>query len=276
MLVFIILDGFGLAPDSPANAITLANTPNFDYLSKHSLITSLKTDGGAVGLPTGQMGNSEVGHLTIGSGRIIKQDLVRINNMFASNQLQSNVVWQQISGESKTVHLCGLMSDGGIHSQLSHLLKCAEQLANKKIMVKLHLFSDGRDTSPTSAVNFLQEVQQLCQQQSNIQIATICGRYYAMDRDNRYQRTKIATDSILHGCGEITDDFIGTINGYYQQGITDEFLKPLVARSYHGVNNDDSILFINFRADRMRQLTSALCDNSFSHYNIGQQPFWCG
>lgn len=275
MLVLVILDGFGLAPPSKGNAVSLADTPNLDNLFQTAVVGQLQASGAAVGLPDGQMGNSEVGHLTIGSGRILAQDLVRINQVFSSNKINDIHTWRKLLATSKqrakVVHLMGLMSDGGVHSELNHILYMARQLAGQGLKVKLHMFTDGRDTMPDSALIYLKQIEDLINSNSNVSLATLTGRYYAMDRDQRWERTLQAYWAIVAGEGVRTQSFASAIGDSYNAGITDEFIKPVIASDYNGFNNGEAILVANFRADRIRQLLQSLTLPDFNSFERGDK-----
>lgn len=263
-VVLIVLDGWGIAPASKYNAISLARTPNFDRISEEFGATSICASGKCVGLSEGQMGNSEVGHLTIGSGRIIFQDLMRVNEEISSGRIAENPslvrILRRISGEKdSTLHLLGLVSNGGVHSHIDHLfgiLKIARDFGVKKVAV--HVFLDGRDTPPKSGIDFVGSLQSYLKTLGLGFIATISGRFYAMDRDNRWERTKLAYDAIVHGKGEHFEDPVEAVRTSYERGVTDEFVIPRVIGKYGGIKDSDAIFFFNFRPDRARQLTKAL------------------
>lgn len=276
-VALVILDGWGHSESSESNAIALANTPNFDRLWKSSPHTFLTTCGEAVGLPTGVMGNSEVGHLNIGAGRIVYQDLTKINKAIKSNELEKNVVLLR-AFSAKTLHLMGLVSDGGVHSHIDHLealLRAAAQAGVPQVFV--HAFTDGRDTSPTGGIAYLERIQKVCKEVGNAQIVTVCGRYYAMDRDLRWDRIKLAYQALVNGVGEQSNDPIKTLKKSYAANITDEFILPTVITNKSGeplarMQSDDSVLFFNFRGDRARQIVRALGENNFNEFNRGKTP----
>lgn len=268
-VILCILDGWGVGNQNSAfNAIAKADLHFYPQILKRYPNSTLETSGESVGLPEGQMGNSEVGHFTIGAGRVIFQDLPRINNSIINNSLQSNQYLQNLVSEfrdsDKTFHLMGLLSDGGVHSHLDHIIFITEFLLANKVKVALHCFLDGRDVAQKSALKYLDKV-------SNFNIATISGRYYAMDRDNKWERISLAHSAIIDGVNNINNhqfnNYLDFINQSYQQNITDEFIKPAVSSNYQGIKNDDALMFINFRADRARQLSQALVADDFTFFN---------
>jgi 2,3-bisphosphoglycerate-independent phosphoglycerate mutase len=249
LVVLVVLDGWGCAPPGPGNAISLAETPVFDRLWGMYPHTVLKASGEAVGLPPGQMGNSEVGHLTIGSGRILFQDLMRVNKALETGELQKNEVLRSAFERGEKVHLLGLVSHGGVHSHIDHL-KALADLAPEKTWI--HAFTDGRDVSPHAAAHDLAELPV-------DRIATVAGRYYAMDRDKRWERTERAIDAIVHGKGEHADDPVAAVQASYDRGVTDEFIEPVVIDGRPRLDPQrDTAIFFNFRPDRARQLSEKL------------------
>jgi len=270
-ILLIILDGFGLRQEREFNAVAQAHTPNLDLYTANFAFGAIDASGEAVGLPKGQFGNSEVGHLNIGAGRIVKQDITRIDYAIANDELAQNSVLRDslASTKSNTLHIMGLLSDGGVHAHIQHifaLIKIAQQTATiNKIWV--HVFLDGRDTPPQSAMNYLTQLQQLLQTCTKAQIATISGRYYAMDRDNRYERIELAYNAIVNAEASRTWhkplDFIQTC---YTKNEFDEFVIPSVMHDYSGMKNGDSVIFANFRSDRAIELTNALVGKDFSYF----------
>ncbi|HEX3056986.1 MAG TPA: 2,3-bisphosphoglycerate-independent phosphoglycerate mutase [Gaiellaceae bacterium] len=249
LVVLVILDGWGCAPPGPGNAISLARTPVFDRLWAEYPHTTLKASGEAVGLPPGQMGNSEVGHLTIGSGRILFQDLMRVNKAIETGELFDNPVLRSAFERGENVHLLGLVSSGGVHSHIDHVRALLE-IAPEKTWI--HAFTDGRDVSPHSAVHDLAELPL-------DRIATVAGRYYAMDRDKRWDRTERALDAIVYGKGEHASDPIAAVQGSYDLDVTDEFIEPVVIDGRPRLDPErDTAIFFNFRPDRTRQLSEKL------------------
>jgi len=249
LVVLVILDGWGCAPPGPGNAISLARTPVFDRLWAEYPHTTLKASGEAVGLPPGQMGNSEVGHLTIGSGRILFQDLMRVNKAIETRELFDNPVLRSAFERGENVHLLGLVSHGGVHSHIDHVQALLEFAPDK---TWIHAFTDGRDVSPHSAVHDLAELPV-------DRIATVAGRYYAMDRDKRWDRTERALDAIVRGKGEHESDPIAAVQASYDRGVTDEFIEPVVIDGRPRLDPArDTAIFFNFRPDRTRQLSEKL------------------
>ena len=259
LVALVILDGWGLAPPGPGNAVELAHTPVFDRLSERYPHTTLKASGEAVGLPPGQMGNSEVGHLTIGSGRVLFQDLMRVNlairdgSFFENEALVSAFTRARERGGD--VHLLGLVSYGGVHSHIDHLRALLE-LAGRQEMTErtwVHAFTDGRDVSPHASAADLAELPP-------DRIATVCGRYYAMDRDRRWDRTELALGAILEGEGLPADKAVQAVRESYVRGVTDEFIEPAVLKGRPRLRPQDAAIFFNFRADRARQLSQRLLE----------------
>jgi 2,3-bisphosphoglycerate-independent phosphoglycerate mutase len=253
LVTLIILDGFGCAPAGPGNAVELAETPVFDRLWRDFPHTTIEASGEAAGLPAGQMGNSEVGHLTIGSGRRLYQDLVRVNHSIEDGSFFENPELLGAFERGRRVHLLGLVSHGGVHSHIDHL-QALLRFAPEKTWI--HVFTDGRDVSPTSAVL---DVALLPQDR----IATITGRYYAMDRDQRWERTQRAYDAIVGRVGSEATDPVAAVQASYDAGVTDEFIEPIVLDGAPALEVGDTAIFFNFRPDRGRQLTRALLDNGF-------------
>jgi 2,3-bisphosphoglycerate-independent phosphoglycerate mutase len=251
LVALVILDGWGCAPPGPGNAVELADTPNFDRLWRTFPHTRLGASGAAVGLPDGQMGNSEVGHLTIGSGRVLFQDLVRVNKSIADGSFFENPVLKAAFERGERTHLLGLVSHGGVHSHIDHV-KALLRFAPEKTWI--HAFTDGRDVSPRSAVKDLAELP-------TERIATVAGRYYAMDRDQRWDRTERAFDAIVAGEGAQADDPVEAVRRSYERGVTDEFIEPIIITGRPRLDvSRDSALFFNFRPDRARQLVMKLVE----------------
>jgi 2,3-bisphosphoglycerate-independent phosphoglycerate mutase len=258
----VILDGWGLAPPGPGNAVELADTPVFDRLWATRPHATLLASGEAVGLPPGQMGNSEVGHLTIGSGRVLFQDLMRVNRAIEDGSFFENpalvAAFEQARARGTNVHLLGLVSYGGVHSHIDHLRALLE-LARRHGMEErtwIHAFTDGRDVSPTSAVDDLAELPAE-------RVATIVGRYYAMDRDNRWERTEQALAALVENEGLLGSDPIAEVQRSYDEGVTDEFIEPIVLDGRSRLQEGDAVVFFNFRPDRARQLTQKLLASGF-------------
>jgi 2,3-bisphosphoglycerate-independent phosphoglycerate mutase len=253
LVALVILDGWGCAPPGPGNAVELADTPVFDRLWAEYPHTTLKASGEAVGLPAGQMGNSEVGHLTIGSGRVLDQDLQRINRAVADGSFFENPALKGAFAKGGNVHLLGLVSHGGVHSHIDHL-QALLRFAPERTWI--HAFTDGRDVSPHAAADDLAELPA-------DRIATVAGRYYAMDRDQRWERTELAFEAIVDGKGEHAEDPVAAVRASYARGVTDEFIEPVVLEGRPRLTRDDAAIFFNFRPDRGRQLTEKLLEGGF-------------
>lgn len=264
----IILDGLGINPKLKGNAFSNAHTPVIDQLLEQSPHSTLLTHGASVGLPEGQMGNSEVGHLNIGAGRVVKQKLVEISDTLSRSYLDASPAYETFAStfsEDSSVHVAGLMSDGGVHSSLEHLLKLISLLEQESVShVYLHLFTDGRDTSPNGGIRYLAQVEDALKNKDKTSIASLCGRYYAMDRDNRSERTALSYDAITKGAFACEKTPAEYIKAAYNEDVTDEFIKAASFNNYHGVSPGDSIIYFNFRADRMRQLVTMLSINDES------------
>jgi 2,3-bisphosphoglycerate-independent phosphoglycerate mutase len=263
LVALVILDGWGCAPAGPGNAVDLAVTPVFDRLWASNSHMTLAASGEAVGLPPGQMGNSEVGHLTIGSGRILFQDLMRVNHAIETGEFYSNAAlraaFERARARGTDVHLMGLVSYGGVHSHIDHL-RALLQMAEREGLADrtwIHAFTDGRDVSPTSAVNDLAELPEE-------KIATVVGRYYAMDRDGRWDRTERALAALLRRDEGVTGTVpVSEVQRGYDEGVTDEFIEPIVLDGRPRISPEDSVIFFNFRPDRARQLTQKLLAAGF-------------
>jgi 2,3-bisphosphoglycerate-independent phosphoglycerate mutase len=260
--LLVILDGWGIGSDPKVDAIRQASTPYMDGLMEHWPNSRLTTFGEEVGLPEGQMGNSEVGHLNIGAGRIVYQELLRINRAIADGSLQREPVVQACFESCKKgsgrLHLLGLLSDGGVHSHISHMIALAKYAEAAGVPeVYIHAFLDGRDTDPNGGAGYLSELDEALRG-SSVRLATVIGRYYAMDRDKRWERTKKAYDLLRFGIGEPSNNIIETVKEYYKKGTTDEFMEPIVVDPSGVIREGDSVFFANFRTDRPRQLTEVL------------------
>jgi 2,3-bisphosphoglycerate-independent phosphoglycerate mutase len=267
----IVLDGWGLAPAGPGNAVSLANTPVFDELWTRYPRTTLTASGEAVGLPDGQMGNSEVGHLNLGAGSVMMQDLTRINHAVRDGELAANPVLRAAFTAVERVHVIGLVSDGGIHSGFDHLqalIGLAAELAVPDLI--LHAFTDGRDTLPHSGAGFLDTVEGWMAGAGHGRIGTVVGRYYAMDRDRRWDRVQLAYDLLVHGRAEHTAATgAQAARDAYARGETDEFITPVRVGAEALIRTGDSVLGLNFRPDRMREITRALADPAFTDIDRG-------
>ncbi|HEY2201807.1 MAG TPA: 2,3-bisphosphoglycerate-independent phosphoglycerate mutase, partial [Solirubrobacteraceae bacterium] len=261
----VILDGWGLAPAGPGNAVSLAETPVFDELWATYPHTQLTACGRAVGLPDGQMGNSEVGHLNLGAGAVVRQDLTRIDDAIADGSFASNDVLRQAMSSAPRVHLIGLVSDGGVHAGLSHLhalIQMAAQLGVQDLV--LHAFSDGRDTLPTAGADYLETAEGWMRAAGTGRVGDVIGRYYAMDRDHRWERIQLAYDLLMHGTAEHRADSASeAIRAAYERGETDEFIAATTVGADATIRPGDAVVAFNFRPDRMRQLTLALTQPSF-------------
>ena len=268
-LVLTIMDGWGHNPNPANNAVAMARTPTFDRLWEENPHTYIRTDGPFVGLPDGQMGNSEVGHLNIGSGRIVQMDITRIDEMVQARSFDRNpalaAVWER-SRTGGALHLMGLLSDGGVHSQAGHLYALLEAAKRQRVKnVFVHAFTDGRDTPPQSGVSHVAQLLAFMKRLGCGRLATICGRYYAMDRDRRWERTERAVRALLGGQGHRTQDPVAALEASYAAGVSDEFVEPIVVTDDEDspvgqIGGYQSAVFFNFRADRARQLTRALND----------------
>src|SRR3990172_2209064 len=277
MLILMILDGYGLNPNPKSNAVALARKPNLDQIFSTYPYTTLETSGLAVGLPEGLMGNSEVGHLNIGAGRIIFQDITRIDRAVAEGSFFENQALvsalRYAKSNNKNLHLMGLVSDGGVHSSLKHVFALLELCRRENLSeVYLHAYLDGRDTSPTSGAGYVGQVLEKIKSLKVGKLATIIGRYYAMDRDKRWERIEKAYKALVDGEGLHTPDPLKAIQDYYAQNVTDEFMLPIVSGEISNgkprgrIKDQDGVIFFNFRADRGRQLSFALTDPDFKEF----------
>ncbi|WP_419765751.1 MAG: 2,3-bisphosphoglycerate-independent phosphoglycerate mutase [Arcobacter sp.] len=262
--ILIITDGIGHNNSSNFNALKNANTPTYDYLFKNVPYSLIHTHGTHVGLPDGQMGNSEVGHMSIGSGRVLYQDLVKVNLAIKNNTLKDNKILSSTIEKSNNIHLLGLLSDGGVHSHINHIIgfaKIAKDLGKK---VFIHIITDGRDVAPNCAKKYISQIEEICDE--NISIATISGRYYAMDRDNRWDRVKKAYDAIAQGLPKSSKTINEYIEESYEQDILDEFILPASLNNYNGFEKNDGVVFCNFRSDRMREMSNAIANVNFDEF----------
>src|SRR5216684_616570 len=277
-LVLIILDGWGYRAETKANAIALARKPTYDRFLRDFPNTLIQTSGPYVGLPEGQMGNSEVGHLNIGAGRIIHMDITRIDHAISTGAFfKSDLLLKAMQrGRERQLHLLGLVSDGGVHSHIEHLFALLRMARENKVeRVFVHCFMDGRDTPPNGGIDYLRQLQQKMREYGAGRIATVMGRYYAMDRDNRWERIERAYRAMVHGEAEYkSSDAIEALRRSYEQGVTDEFVMPVVITAGHAgparpvaqIRDDDAVIFFNFRADRARQTTRALAEPGFDKF----------
>lgn len=282
-VILMILDGWGKSPDPKISAIDQADTPFIDSLYRNYPNAELRTDGLNVGLPEGQMGNSEVGHMNLGAGRIVYQDLAKINLAVANHTLKEEPVLREALDFARThdkpVHFLGLLSDGGVHSHTSHLmglLEVAKDAGLDKLYV--HAFTDGRDVDPRSGVDYVRKLQESIAG-TNVKLASVIGRYYAMDRDKRWERIKRSYDLIVNGIGTPSQDAVKSIQDSYAADITDEFIHPIVMTNDGGIpvatiRPDDVVIFFNFRTDRGRQLTEVLCQWDCHEQNMHRLPLY--
>jgi len=280
-LLLAILDGWGYGEPSQTNAVTVARTPNMDRWMAEFPFTTLVAHNGLVGLPEGQMGNSEVGHLNIGAGRIVYQDFTRINKTIADGTFSYNTVlsgiMEDVKNADSALHFFGLLSDGGVHSHIDHLKALLEMAATKHLKkVYVHCFMDGRDTPPKSGAGYIRELVGEMEKINCGRIATISGRYWAMDRDNRWNRVKKAWDAIVAGTGQTADDPVQAVLDSYNKDETDEFIKPVVLQNdgepVATVADNDGIIFFNFRADRARELCRAFTEKDFTGFDVSNRP----
>ena len=267
----IIMDGFGLANASGDNAVSLAQTPVLDRLFREYANTTLSASGLDVGLPDGQMGNSEVGHTNIGGGRVVFQDLPRISRAIDDGSFFKNEAYNKAMDNclknGSSLHLYGLLSDGGVHSHIQHLFALLQMAKDKGLeKVYVHCFLDGRDVSPTSGKGFVQELCDKCAEIGVGKIATVMGRYYAMDRDKRWERVQMAYDAMVYGEGVHNADPVDAVAKSYANGVTDEFVEPVVCDSEGTIGDNDSVIFFNFRPDRAREITRAIVDPEFDGF----------
>jgi 2,3-bisphosphoglycerate-independent phosphoglycerate mutase len=281
-LALIILDGFGYRAEREGNAVALAQMPYYDELLERYPHTLIEASGECVGLPAGVMGNSNVGHLCMGAGRVVRTDIERINHEIKTGEFQHNLVLnaaiESAHKHDRALHVLGLVSDGLVHSSQEHayaLLRMAAERGLRRVYV--HCFLDGRDTPPASAERYVAAMQAQCAEIGAGAVASLCGRYYAMDRDKRWERTERAYRLLVHGEGERTTDPVAAIRASYERGVTDEFVEPVVVTNADGtpvatIAAGDSVIFFNFRADRARQITSALAVPGFDAFAVANRP----
>ena len=262
--ILVITDGIGYKPNSKANAFEAANKPTYDKLFKEVPHTLIHTYGLYVGLPEGQMGNSEVGHMTIGSGRVLYQDLVKISLALEDGSLKTNEALQALLSRSDRLHLVGLMSDGGVHSHIEHIIGVAKIAAEAGKRVFLHLITDGRDVSPTSAPEYLAQIEAILN--DKIAIATLGGRFYTMDRDRRWERVERGYRAIVEATPKSDSSPVEYVKASYAKDETDEFIEPVAFEGYEGMKEGDGVLFMNFRSDRMREIVTAIGDPKFDAF----------
>jgi len=262
--ILVITDGIGFSNKTQHNAFYNATKPTYDSLFKHTPHSLIDTSGLSVGLPEGQMGNSEVGHMSIGSGRVLYQDLVKISLALSENTLEMNDELQKLLNTSDRVHLIGLLSDGGVHSHIDHFMGIADIAAKNGKKVFLHLITDGRDVSPTSAQKYIEKVEEHLSE--NVTIATLSGRFYSMDRDNRWPRIERGYNAIVNAEPKTGFNAAGYVGHSYSLGETDEFVEPVAFDGYEGMKDGDAVLTINFRSDRMREMVTALASEDFDAF----------
>ncbi len=263
--VLIITDGIGCKPDSICNAFKDAITPTYDKLFETAPRTLISTHGLSVGLPIGQMGNSEVGHMTIGSGRVLYQDLVKISLAIEDKSIEDNLALNDTLSKSDRVHIIGLLSDGGVHSHINHIIGLAKLSDNRGKKVFLHLITDGRDVSPSSAKKYISQIENICN--NNISIATVGGRFYTMDRDNRWDRVEKGYNAIANANPKTNLTINDYVDNFYEKDEFDEFIEPIAFKNYDGMQDNDSVIIANFRSDRAREITSALGSKEFNHFS---------
>jgi 2,3-bisphosphoglycerate-independent phosphoglycerate mutase len=285
-VALIVLDGWGYRPQVEGNAIALANTPTWDSIWAHPARTLLEASGTRVGLPKGQMGNSEVGHLNLGAGRVVMQDLVKINTAIAGGSFFKNpalvAACRQAKSNGRTLHLLGLIGAGGVHAIDKHLLALIELARREGVpRVAIHAFMDGRDTLPRSGLGYMQELLREIGEAAEgsstvVKVASVSGRYYAMDRDRRWERTELAYRAIVNGSGPAASDPVEAIRAAHEAGITDEFIKPVVITENGApvapMRDGDSVICFNYRSDRMRQIVRALIDPKFDGFDTSGAP----
>jgi len=262
--LLVITDGIGCKPNSVCNAFKDADKPTYEELLREAPKALISTYGLSVGLPEGQMGNSEVGHMTIGSGRILYQDLVKISLALDDGSIEENEALKETLEKSERVHLIGLMSDGGVHSHIDHIIGFAKLAKRRGKHVFLHLITDGRDVSPTSSKTYLRQIEAICDE--DISIATIGGRFYTMDRDNRWERVERGYRVIAEAKPETSLSPEAYIEASYAKEETDEFIEPVAFEGYGGMQEGDAVIMMNFRSDRVREITTALGDENFSEF----------
>ncbi|MEY8881779.1 2,3-bisphosphoglycerate-independent phosphoglycerate mutase [Donghicola sp. XS_ASV15] len=273
-VVLCILDGWGLSDDSPANAPALASTPNFDRIWNECPHARLITHGPDAGLPSGQMGNSEVGHTNIGAGRVVAMDLGQIDlaiedgSFYENEELQAFIA--KVTESAGMAHVMGLISDGGVHGHTEHALAAAKAITDAGVTVAMHVVTDGRDVAPKSADKFVAELEERLPEGAFI--ATVSGRYYAMDRDNRWERVQLAYDAMVGGKGFEAATAEDAVKDSYKQDVLDEFIKPVVIGGFEGVHDGDGFFCLNFRADRAREILRAIGEPDFNDFEVGERP----
>ncbi|WP_210092960.1 2,3-bisphosphoglycerate-independent phosphoglycerate mutase [Ruegeria sp. HKCCSP346] len=273
-VVLCILDGWGVSDDTQANAPYLANTPTFDAIMAKCPHATLTTHGPDVGLPSGQMGNSEVGHTNIGAGRVVAMDLGQIDlaiedgSFFGNDALQAFI--SKVKSSGGTAHLIGLVSDGGVHGHLNHIIAATKAITDAGVPVALHAVTDGRDVAPKSALTYFSQLEERLPE--GARVVTVSGRYFAMDRDNRWERISEAYDAMINGKGRAADTAHGAVDHAYNQSESDEFITPTVLQGYKGVTDGDGFFCLNFRADRAREILRAIGEPGFAEFETGPRP----
>ena len=265
-VMLCILDGWGEAESSSYNAISEAKKNNFDQIvNKYGMIKLFASEQ-QVGLPNGQFGNSEVGHMNIGAGRVILQDILRIGKGFENGYIENHQTIKEIKLNCKRIHICGLLSDGGVHGHQDHLFKMVEIFKKTDLEILLHCFLDGRDSSPISGLENVKKLSEMIKNNKNIKIVSLCGRFFSMDRDNRWDRIEKAYKAIIEGTAEKKKNFIQAIQESYNNKVTDEFFKPISHDGYDGVKPGDGFFITNYRSDRVRELLTAIFDEKFNEF----------
>lgn len=262
--LLIITDGIGHNPSENHNAFCSAIKPTYDYLFQNIPYSLIHTYGQHVGLPDGQMGNSEVGHMTIGSGRVLYQDLVKINIAIKNDTLKDNEILKSTISKSNDIHLAGLVSDGGVHSHINHIIASAKIAKNMNKKVYIHIITDGRDVAPNCAALYIKQIIDICDE--DIKIASIAGRYFTMDRDNRWDRVKKGYDAIAFANPKTNDDVLTYLENSYKNDIFDEFIEPTSFKGFDGIKENDALIFCNFRSDRSREISSAFAKSDFNEF----------
>jgi len=270
--ILIITDGIGCKPESRCNAFKDANKPTYDKLFEDAPRALISTHGLSVGLPEGQMGNSEVGHMTLGSGRILYQDLVKVSLALKDGSIEKNTALNDTLAKSQRIHLVGLLSDGGVHSHIDHTIGLAKLAKDRGKKVFLHLITDGRDVSPTSAKSYIEQIEKICDE--DISIATIGGRFFTMDRDNRWERIEKGYHAIATATPSTTLSPIDYVDESYAKNELDEFIEPVAFSGYDGLKPNDVVLMTNFRSDRAREITTALGSKDFSAFERTLIPLY--
>ena len=266
-VLLCILDGWGIGSKNKYNAIESAKKKNFDYLSKKFGFIKLHASEKKVGLPFGQFGNSEVGHMNIGAGRVILQDILRIDKSFKNGTFEKNPNFLNMLNNCKKIHLVGILSSGGVHGHQNHLFQLIDILNQNNKEVLLHCFLDGRDSSPISGLENMKKLNEIIKKNKKIKVVSVCGRFFSMDRDNRWDRIEKAYKVIIEGNGEKKKDCIKAIQESYLNKVTDEFFKPINLDNYDGVKQGDGFFITNYRADRVRELLTAIFDENFTEFN---------